>query len=68
MTTKHTHEVLFGRRVNGCPRCAELNAGARPVEWASTRRAREDAAAVTAIRAHDCKVSRCGPVCTFGQW
>ena len=24
MTTKHTHQSVFGRKVDGCPRCAEL--------------------------------------------
>jgi hypothetical protein len=23
---------------------------------------------MAAIRAHDCKVSKCAPVCTFGDW
>ena len=28
MTTKHTHQVVWGRRVADCPRCQELAAGA----------------------------------------
>ena len=64
MTTKHTHQLVFGRKVSGCPRCDELLAGARPIEWSSTRRAREDAQRRAEIRAHDCKKSGCGPVCT----
>jgi len=39
---RHTHQVIFGRRVDGCPRCKELDAGAPPIVWASTRRAEEE--------------------------
>jgi hypothetical protein len=62
MTTKHTHPVVFGRRVAGCPRCAELDEGAAPVRWAGTDRHME-AARLAEIRAHDCRRSGCGPVC-----
>ena len=31
--TGHTHGPNFGRIVAGCPRCAELAAGAEPVTW-----------------------------------
>jgi len=26
-TTSHNHQVLFGRKVVGCPRCSELSIG-----------------------------------------
>lgn len=66
MNAKHNHPVVFGRKVEGCARCAELLAGAPPVRW---RNYRDDQARRSAeIRAHDCKASRCGPVCTFGDW
>lgn len=68
MTTKHDHAPNFGRHVDGCPRCAELKAGAAPVVWAWNSRQREEAARLAAIRAHDCKASRCGPVCTAFDW
>lgn len=68
MTTKHTHQVVFGRRVDGCPRCAELNAGAKPVQWSGARKAQELIAFRAELAAHDCKARGCGPVCTFGEW
>ncbi|WP_328545492.1 hypothetical protein [Streptomyces europaeiscabiei] len=66
-TTKHTHQVVFGRRVEGCPRCAELNSGAEPVRWAPSRRDVDEQRAAE-IRGHDCKASGCSIVCTFGDW
>lgn len=69
MTTKHTHKVVFGRKVDGCPRCAELAAGASPVQWTGARlRAEQDRLFRVELAAHDCVASRCGPVCTFGDW
>lgn len=68
ITTKHTHPVIFGRRVAGCPRCAELDAGAPPIEWSSTIRKREELRRIREIREHDCKRSGCMPICTFGDW
>lgn len=66
--SKHTHQVVFGRRVDGCPRCAQLNNGAPPVKWSGTLRREEEARRIAEIRAHRCSVSGCGPVCTFGEW
>lgn len=66
MTTQHTHTVVFGRKVDGCPRCLELLNGAAPVQW-RTRKA-EGAQRVRWIREHNCKQAGCGPVCTFGDW
>lgn len=65
-TTKHTcGGVKFGRKKTpGCPRCDELIAGAPPVK----RPLSQDAQRVAEIRAHDCKKSGCGPVCTFGDY
>ena len=68
MATRHTHKVVFGRKVDGCPRCAELSNGATAVQWGWTSRKQSDALRIAEIRAHDCKQSRCGPVCTFGDW
>lgn len=68
MTTKHTCNAgngpVFGKKTSGCPRCDELLAGAPAVVWSSTKRKQDEAATIRAIRAHDCKASRCGPICT----
>ncbi|HEY6021016.1 MAG TPA: hypothetical protein VIY48_14260 [Candidatus Paceibacterota bacterium] len=62
MTTKHTHKPNFGKRVNGCPRCDELNNGAEPVTgWTYTSQIK-----LTESK-HVC-TSKCGPVCTANQW
>ena len=67
-TTKHTHDVVFGRKVDGCPRCQELLNGAAPIVWPGMARRSEMAAEqARAIRNHHCTAS-CGPVCTFGEW
>lgn len=71
MATPHTHPVVFGRKVDGCPRCTELKLGMPPVKWAGytqRERAAQAAQRTAEIRGHDCKASRCGPVCTFGDW
>ena len=67
-TTKHTHPVIFGRRVVDCPRCIELANGAKPIQWSGARKDELEAEQIRAIRAHDCVTSHCGPVCTFGDW
>lgn len=73
-TTKHTHKPNFGRKVDGCPRCAELAAGAEPIrqEW-RTRQAQADAQQSRSRDAHFAPGGphargACGPVCTFGDW
>jgi hypothetical protein len=66
-TTQHTHQVVFGRREAGCPRCTELTLGMPARRWAgysSRERAAQAAARTAEIRSHDCARSRCGPVCT----
>lgn len=68
MTTKHTHPVIFGRREPGCPRCAELDAGAPAIAWRGSRAAQADRARIDAIRAHDCRRAGCGPVCVAFDW
>ena len=67
-TTQHNHVMVFGRKVDGCPRCDELKNGAEPVRWSITRKAEIEAEQIRAILTHDCKKSGCGPVCTFGEW
>lgn len=72
MTTKHTHPVIFGRKVADCPRCAELLAGAAPVVWRGNRAAQDDRQRVADVRAHFASHKHlsggCGPVCTFGDY
>jgi hypothetical protein len=66
--TKHSHEVVFGRKVDGCPRCSELLAGAAPRKQAWRGKvAAMTAARIAEIRNHDCLASKCGPVCTHGD-
>jgi hypothetical protein len=72
-TTPHSHGPNFGRRVDGCPRCAELTAGAPPVRWSCSEANRQAEIARRAREAHfapDGPHARgtCGPVCTFGDW
>lgn len=68
ITTPHNHQVVFGKRVDGCPRCEQLARGAAPVKGWGTRKKEQEAEFTRALKAHDCKVSNCGPVCTFGDW
>jgi len=68
MTTKHTHTVVFGRKVAGCPRCDELKNGAAPVQWRGASKQAFELQRRAEIRRHDCKASRCGPVCTYGDY
>lgn len=69
MTTKHTcGGPVFGKKTPGCPRCDEMIAGAPAVKWNKVRQASNDMQRVREIRAHDCKMSKCGVVCTFGDW
>ena len=67
MTTKHTHPVVFGRKVAGCPRCEELKAGAAPVQWHGRTSAADERRHAAEVRAHRCAISNCGPVCTAFQ-
>ena len=68
MTTQHTHQVVFGRKVAGCPRCVELAAGAKPVTGWGAQKRQFQAMAIRDIRSHDCRQSGCSVVCTFGDY
>ena len=68
MTTKHNHQLVFGRREVGCPRCEELKAGAPVVKWASTVHKEQERNLAQAIREHSCVARKCGPVCTAFDW
>lgn len=62
MATKHTHPMVFGRLEAGCPRCAELAAGAPPIRW----RIRPRWTAADSRELHDSYCWRCplsGCVC-----
>lgn len=70
MKTKHdpSCKMAFGRKDPSCPRCQELLAGAPPRKgWNHTKREQERRQ-IEAIERHDCRVSGCGVVCTFGDW
>lgn len=66
MATAHTcndgHGPNWGKRTARCPRCDELAAGAEPVTWSKPQ------ASSDSYSGHDCRVSRCGSVCTAGDW
>lgn len=71
-TMKHNAccTMAFGRysTPGACARCDELRAGAAPRKsWHGDYKARQ-ARETAHIRNHDCKVSRCAIVCTFGDW
>jgi len=75
MATKHTHPVVFGRKVADCPRCQELINGAPVVRWNGSRYRADDAATFAEtvaelaahFRSHKHMSGGCGPVCTFGD-
>lgn len=71
MKQLHNHQVVFGRRVVGCARCAELAAGAAPVRWGRGRGRDMEAQAVSDTRRHFASSRHlsggCGPVCTYGD-
>lgn len=59
---KHNHAPNFGRYVAGCERCDQLKTGeATPVRFTNTQ------PAPTYYR-HNCATSKCGPICTAGEW
>jgi hypothetical protein len=66
-TTSHTHPVVFGRKVDGCPRCTELRLGVPARQWRN-QRSKLDTQRLRDIRAHNCATARCGVVCTFGDY
>ena len=69
MTTQHTcGGPVFGRKapLGECRRCDELRFGLPPVSWAGSRGRNE--LRCDKLRKHDCTASRCGPICTFGDW
>ena len=69
-TTRHSPNCrkAFARLDPTCPRCKELAAGAPRRQWYAARRIEQDRQRVAAIRAHDCRKSGCGPICTAFDW
>lgn len=65
--TQHNHQVVFGRKVEGCDRCEELKLGAPTRKWANYARDSQ-VQRLREIREHNCKTSGCGPVCTIFDW
>jgi len=67
--TRHTcGGPKFGRLTEGCPACHEIWMGYRAPVRGWTSKKEMERVQVEAIKAHDCKKSNCGPVCTFGDW
>ena len=68
--TKHapTCRKAFARLDPTCPRCKELSAGAPRRQWYAAYRNEQDRRRLADIRAHDCRTSKCGPVCTAFDW
>lgn len=64
-------KMAFGRptkEIGACPRCDELRAGAAPRKgWGASKRD-NDRRRSAEIYSHNCTESKCGPVCTFGEW
>lgn len=80
-TTKHTCPTnwsgapFFGRKTPGCPRCDELLAGAKPVEWKHfesraerDRRECKDLDEHFKSEKHRKGLCNGGLPCTYGQW
>lgn len=68
-TKKHSDncKMAWGRKDPQCPRCQDLLNGARPIVWNSSKKDR-DLAFSRSLKSHNCTVSNCGPICTFGDW
>ncbi len=68
--TKHKENCqrIFGRLDPTCDRCKELANGAKPRKAWGWNKAESERKAIAAIRQHDCKISGCGHICTFGEW
>jgi hypothetical protein len=75
--TKHKTDCtrVFKRYDATCERCKELSQGAKPRQWNMSvnyqmRVGKGPAyeAFVRALKAHNCKDSKCGSVCTAFDW
>ena len=70
MKTLHssTCKRVFSRYDATCPRCQELAAGMAPREGWGDRKRQDYERFLRDLKAHDCKKSGCGPVCTAFDW
>ena len=72
MKTHNEHcRMSFGRPTKEegkCPRCDELRSGAAPRKGWGHAKKQAEMRFTQSLKRHDCKASRCGPVCTFGDW
>jgi len=66
---------VFKRYDMQCPRCIELSNGAKPRQWNMSEAYQMRVgkgplyeAFKRDLNRHDCKVSKCGIVCTAFQW
>ncbi len=67
--TKHTcGGPKWGKLTAGCRRCDELRFGASPRRGWGWRKREDLRCTLAAIKAHDCRKSNCGPVCTAFDW
>jgi len=71
---KHTLNCtrIFKRYDADCGRCRELSAGAKLRDSYHKRyfedKAAKEQAFTRALKAHNCQINNCGPVCTAFDW
>lgn len=77
MNTQHKSDCkrVFKRYDSTCPRCIELTNGAKPRSWNMSYAYQMRVGKGPAyeqfkreLKAHDCKKSNCGPVCTAFEY
>lgn len=72
--TKHNYDCnkAFGRLDSNCTRCQELKAGSPPRSgWQGkyyAKKKQQEEQQLKEIRKHNCVESKCGQICTFGDW
>lgn len=68
-TLAHSNEctAAFGRKDKHCPRCVELlNGSPARAGWQANYYAAQSR--MLEMRRHVCNSSKCGPICTNGDW
>lgn len=60
----------FGKKApeGTCKRCDELRNGSKPRQTMQSFKKEMEQREIEAIKNHNCKISGCGIVCTFGDW
>lgn len=65
-------KMSFGRKDSSCPRCQELIQGAPARDgWQKqyfSKKKKEEADRILAIRNHNCTTSGCAPICVAFDW